>query len=161
MVLSTEMRVLVDRNWEGGVWRLVFGGWCLEVGVWRCCSEVDVRRVGAWDLLPAVAHPYLRGPSSNCAKARPAGAGLLFYTHAATLESKLSSCRQGIKKAQPKRLRFCLFVIRLGFEPKTHSLAGCCSIQLSYRTDTYASGGNFRCRRCAVTQRGCKYSDFF
>ena len=25
-------------------------------------------------------------------------------------------------------------VIRLGFEPKTHSLEGCCSIQLSYRT---------------------------
>ena len=28
----------------------------------------------------------------------------------------------------------CLLVIRLGFEPKTHSLEGCCSIQLSYRT---------------------------
>ena len=27
-----------------------------------------------------------------------------------------------------------IFVIRLGFEPKTHSLEGCCSIQLSYRT---------------------------
>ena len=27
-------------------------------------------------------------------------------------------------------------VIRLGFEPKTHSLEGCCSIQLSYRTYT-------------------------
>ena len=26
-------------------------------------------------------------------------------------------------------------MIRLGFEPKTHSLEGCCSIQLSYRTD--------------------------
>ena len=25
-------------------------------------------------------------------------------------------------------------VIRLGFEPKTHSLEGCCSIQLSYQT---------------------------
>ena len=31
-------------------------------------------------------------------------------------------------------VRFALFVIRLGFEPKTHSLEGCCSIQLSYRT---------------------------
>ena len=30
------------------------------------------------------------------------------------------------------------FVIRLGFEPKTHSLEGCCSIQLSYRTDPCA-----------------------
>ena len=26
-------------------------------------------------------------------------------------------------------------VIELGFEPKTHSLEGCCSIQLSYSTD--------------------------
>ena len=25
-------------------------------------------------------------------------------------------------------------VIPLGFEPRTHSLEGCCSIQLSYRT---------------------------
>ena len=30
------------------------------------------------------------------------------------------------------------FVIRLGFEPKTHSLEGCCSIQLSYRTIAFA-----------------------
>ena len=29
---------------------------------------------------------------------------------------------------------FC-FVIPLGFEPKTHSLEGCCSIQLSYGTE--------------------------
>ena len=27
-----------------------------------------------------------------------------------------------------------LIVIPLGFEPKTHSLEGCCSIQLSYGT---------------------------
>ena len=26
-------------------------------------------------------------------------------------------------------------MIRLGFEPRTHSLEGCCSIQLSYQTD--------------------------
>ena len=30
--------------------------------------------------------------------------------------------------------RKAVYVIRLGFEPKTHSLEGCCSIQLSYRT---------------------------
>ncbi len=29
-------------------------------------------------------------------------------------------------------------VIPLGFEPKTHSLEGCCSIQLSYGTITFA-----------------------
>ena len=28
-----------------------------------------------------------------------------------------------------------LFVIEQGFEPWTHSLEGCCSIQLSYSTD--------------------------
>ena len=27
-------------------------------------------------------------------------------------------------------------VISRGFEPRTHSLEGCCSIQLSYETDT-------------------------
>ena len=37
-------------------------------------------------------------------------------------------------------------VIRLGFEPKTHSLEGCCSIQLSYRTSP------------AFFKSGCKYS---
>ena len=42
------------------------------------------------------------------------------------------------KIAQPKVARFARFVIRLGFEPKTHSLEGCCSIQLSYRTDPCA-----------------------
>ena len=31
-------------------------------------------------------------------------------------------------------LRVCK-VIRSGFEPETHSLEGCCSIQLSYQTD--------------------------
>ena len=30
------------------------------------------------------------------------------------------------------------FVIPLGFEPKTHSLEGCCSIQLSYGTPLFA-----------------------
>ena len=39
------------------------------------------------------------------------------------------------QKSHNLRLRdLLLFVIRLGFEPKTHSLEGCCSIQLSYRT---------------------------
>ena len=30
-----------------------------------------------------------------------------------------------------------LFVIPRGFEPRTHSLEGCCSIQLSYETITF------------------------
>ena len=29
------------------------------------------------------------------------------------------------------------FVNRLGFEPRTHSLEGCCSIQLSYRSSFF------------------------
>ena len=29
------------------------------------------------------------------------------------------------------------FVIRSGFEPETHSLEGCCSIQLSYQTKPF------------------------
>ena len=31
-------------------------------------------------------------------------------------------------------IRDLFFVIPLGLEPKTHSLEGCCSIQLSYGT---------------------------
>ena len=45
-----------------------------------------------------------------------------------------------VVKNKPLRLSERLIcVIRLGFEPKTHSLEGCCSIQLSYRTDPYVS----------------------
>ena len=32
-----------------------------------------------------------------------------------------------------------IFVIRSGFEPETHSLEGCCSIQLSYQTIRFFS----------------------
>ncbi len=40
------------------------------------------------------------------------------------------------------------FVIPLGFEPKTHSLEGCCSIQLSYGTIPPFAG------------KDCKYTTF-
>jgi hypothetical protein len=39
------------------------------------------------------------------------------------------------KKSAISGLFFSL-VIRIGFKPMTHSLEGCCSIQLSYRTIT-------------------------
>ena len=40
-----------------------------------------------------------------------------------------------LKSKHPlKDVCFLLSVIRSGFEPETHSLEGCCSIQLSYRT---------------------------
>ena len=48
--------------------------------------------------------------------------------------------------ATDKAVAFILFVIPLGFEPKTHSLEGCCSIQLSYGT---------------ILIWGCKDSNFF
>ena len=38
------------------------------------------------------------------------------------------------------RILLVASVIRLGFEPKTHSLEGCCSIQLSYRTRSHSDG---------------------
>ena len=45
------------------------------------------------------------------------------------------------KKGSQTHVEFVtLFVIRLGFEPKTHSLEGCCSIQLSYRTVIWQTG---------------------
>ncbi len=41
-----------------------------------------------------------------------------------------------------KRSAALIKVIPLGFEPKTHSLEGCCSIQLSYGTLFCARKGN-------------------
>ena len=38
-------------------------------------------------------------------------------------------------------------VIRAGFEPATHSLEGCCSIQLSYRTVVRNYSGTENCLR--------------
>ena len=65
-------------------------------------------------------------------------AGLFFYPYVPYV-SKLPTSLPGIKKAQLS-LCFLKFVIRLGFEPKTHSLEGCCSIQLSYRTLYHSDG---------------------
>ena len=41
-------------------------------------------------------------------------------------------------------LGFFFFVTRLGFEPKTHSLEGCCSIQLSYQAIDRFAGAKIR-----------------
>ena len=52
--------------------------------------------------------------------------------------SELRACQVRYEKRLTRVRRIPLFhVIRLGFEPKTHSLEGCCSIQLSYRTEPY------------------------
>ena len=47
---------------------------------------------------------------------------------------KLYKNRREAKNLLPFR------VIELGFEPKTHSLEGCCSIQLSYQTNPNTDG---------------------
>ena len=63
--------------------------------------------------------------------------------------SKLPSCQSQYKKRLTIRSgASCFHVIRLGFEPKTHSLEGCCSIQLSYRT-------------CHCNQTDCKDNAFY
>ena len=45
-----------------------------------------------------------------------------------------------MKKSPSQIPEKAIGVTRLGFEPKTHSLEGCCSIQLSYRADPFVSG---------------------
>ena len=42
-------------------------------------------------------------------------------------------CQTLVSELITKYLAF-FYVIRLGLKPRTHSLEGCCSIQLSYRT---------------------------
>ena len=92
----------------------------------------------SWDLLPAGAHPFLRGPSSKAKQIGILLAQVPFFLHVADpYESKLSTAHRHTKKRNHLVALCFAFVIRLGFEPKTHSLEGCCSIQLSYRTDPY------------------------
>ena len=43
-----------------------------------------------------------------------------------------------------------LLVIRSGFEPETHSLEGCCSIQLSYQTRAVRQSGRTECRQADI-----------
>ena len=47
-------------------------------------------------------------------------------------------------------------VIRSGFEPETHSLEGCCSIQLSYRT-----APNGAQKACPLGQKSAQRYNFF
>ena len=45
-------------------------------------------------------------------------------------------------------------MIRLGFEPKTHSLEGCCSIQLSYQTIVFGCKGS---KFSLILHRRCRF----
>ena len=58
----------------------------------------------------------------------------LSFCIASSLLRASSQRSETIQKIAREAGRFACVVIRLGFEPKTHSLEGCCSIQLSYRT---------------------------
>ena len=94
--------------------------------------------MSGWDYVVSLRFPFLRGPSSTKAKARPALAQDSFFArHRPLQERAFDGAAQHEKSAQHSLSAFALVVIRLGFEPKTHSLEGCCSIQLSYRTDPY------------------------
>lgn len=53
-------------------------------------------------------------------------------------------------------ISFISFVIPAGFEPTTHSLEGCCSIQLSYETNSIMS-----LLKRINFQKRCKSSVFF
>ena len=55
-----------------------------------------------------------------------------------------------MKKSPSQIPKRAIKVIRLGFEPKTHSLEGCCSIQLSYRTSPFLPVSE------ADAESGCK-----
>ena len=48
-------------------------------------------------------------------------------------------------------LRSDFSVIRLGFEPKTHSLEGCCSIQLSYQTIIFSDSKHSLKIECKIS----------
>ena len=65
------------------------------------------------------------------------------------------------KKKASQRLTFFLMAILERFERPTHSLEGCCSIQLSYRTMVYAYTKNyFNCqeKRTKFSFLSYKYS---
>ena len=62
-------------------------------------------------------------------------AGLAFVLKKALREFGIPDGFFNTKARCLRQRAFSMLVIRLGFEPKTHSLEGCCSIQLSYRTN--------------------------
>lgn len=57
-------------------------------------------------------------------------------------------CLGSLKKTKGHLYQMPFLVTRIGFEPMTHSLEGCCSIQLSYRASYYAARKYFKKKFC-------------
>ena len=92
----------------------------------------------SWDYVALLRFPFLRGPSSTKSKSASCWRRGRFFASSLRLRKRAFDAPPEYKKiAQLSLCDLLLVVIRLGFEPKTHSLEGCCSIQLSYRTDPY------------------------
>ena len=109
------------------------------------------------DYVASLRFPFpSHGLSYAKAKAHPAFAGFLFSYGPLPYDSELSTVEFHTKKALNVVECFCFGVIRTGFEPVTHSLEGCCSIQLSYRTSPFLlkSGG-------LMSKEGAKVMLFF
>ena len=90
-----------------------------------------------WDLLPVGAHPGPPRAINDRSKSGLCWRRLHFFVPRLRLRKQAFDATPENKKRNLNGCAFALVVIRLGFEPKTHSLEGCCSIQLSYRTDPY------------------------
>ena len=92
--------------------------------------RLGLRRFAPFSLPPRAIIDQSHSSSCACRTA-------FFERHRPLQEQALDGPLPHEKSAQLSLSAFALVVIRLGFEPKTHSLEGCCSIQLSYRTDPY------------------------
>ena len=68
----------------------------------------------------------------DCLPARIAGRGMINFCDSVGILQIPNPATGHQQRKKTDRSSF--FVIPLGFEPKTHSLEGCCSIQLSYGT---------------------------
>ena len=80
--------------------------------------------------------PHVRHPAHPQPAYRPPDRARRGGQHSQLGGNVLSLIRDTDKKKRPGKTSVadCRKVIPLGFEPKTHSLEGCCSIQLSYGT---------------------------
>ena len=89
----------------------------------------------------AASHPL---PGANCHKAKntnPTRRWDLFCLHDSAGINPTGLSRRNHEDKMPRIdiQGIFGFVTSLGFEPKTHSLEGCCSIQLSYEANLFAA----------------------